>query len=347
MTAAPAPGPHGGDVEAIARHLGVAVADLLDLSVSLNPVAPDAAAVVGRHLDAIHRYPDDRAATSSLAQALGVDPVRLVLTNGGAEAIALVARAHPVGRVDEPEFSLYRRHLRTVDPSGHRWMSDPNNPTGRLADEDERAFVRDEAFYALATGRWTRGDDGCFVVGSLTKLFACPGLRLGYVLAPDDRAAAALAEDRPRWSVSTLAAAALPDLLAGADLPGWCRGIADLRHDLISLLAEHGVAASGTANFVWAPSAPGLRERLLAHRVIVRSGASFGSPDAVRIGVPGPDGLHRLAAALRAGASEPSPPATGTVVSPTSPAGRRQTHGRKSSPPPPDRPTRTRTEEPA
>jgi len=59
------------------------------------------------------------------------------------------------------------------------------NPTGLLAGQSETAAVWDEAFYALATGSWTRGDvaAGATVVGSLTKLFACPGLRVGYVLA--------------------------------------------------------------------------------------------------------------------------------------------------------------------
>ena len=34
-------------------------------------------------------------------------------------------------------------------------------------------------------GRWTRGDADAVVVGSLTKLLACPGLRVGYVLVPE------------------------------------------------------------------------------------------------------------------------------------------------------------------
>ncbi len=50
---------------------------------------------------------------------------------------------------------------------------------------NDTADVWDEAFYPLATGTWTRGDEDAVVVGSLTKVFACPGLRLGYVLADD------------------------------------------------------------------------------------------------------------------------------------------------------------------
>ena len=54
----PPPGRHGGDGPAVARALGLDPADLLDLSQNLNPFAPPVADVVGRHLDALTRYPD-------------------------------------------------------------------------------------------------------------------------------------------------------------------------------------------------------------------------------------------------------------------------------------------------
>lgn len=293
------PGPHGGDAARIADLLGIERSDLLDLSASLNPLAPDVRPILTRHVDAIADYPDDRTATAALAETMGVDPARLVLTNGGAEAIALVAQLFPRGWADPVDFSLYRRHLAVVDPTGPRWMSDPNNPVGRLAAPEERAFVRDEAFFPLATGRWTRGDADAIVLGSLTKAYACPGIRMGYVLAPDEEVAQRVAAIRPRWSVSGLVCAALPDLLAQADLPGWRDAIAELRAQLAAVLAEAGLATEpGTANYLWLPEAPGLRDHLIAHRILIRSGATFGHPEAARIAVPTPAGLERLARAL-------------------------------------------------
>lgn len=304
----PPPGPHGGDVARIAAALGRPVDELLDLSASLNPLAPDTRPVLRRALDTVHRYPDDATATAALAEAMGVDRGRLVLTNGGAEAIALVAQDRPVGWADELEFSLYRRHLRTLDPSGPRWRSDPHNPTGRLAADDDVAAVRDEAFYLLATGRWTRGDEGTTALGSLTKAWAIPGLRIGYVLAADDAEAARLRALRPRWSVNGLACTALPELLALADPLRWHVGIAGLRAELIDLLAHHHLHADPSdAPYVWVPHARGLRHALVAHGIVVRDGASFGHPDAVRIAVPGPDGLDRLADALERAATSDRP----------------------------------------
>jgi len=268
----------------LAAALGVDPAAVLDLSASLNPVAPDAGEVVGKHLDAVLRYPDPARATAALAAAMGIDPERLLLTNGGAEAIALVA-AELGGRVEEPDFGLYPR------TGGPLWRSNPHNPTGRLAQGD--ADVWDEAFYPLATGRWTRHDN--LVVGSLTKLLACPGLRIGYVLAD---ASFIRRLRQPAWSVNGLAAAALPDLLETVDLPGWATAVAALRRRLVDVLCGAGfVPEPSDANFVLL-RAPGLRARLAPHGVLVRDCASFGLADHVRIAVPDAAGLARLEEAL-------------------------------------------------
>lgn len=297
----PAPGPHGGDAHRLAAALRCPIEEILDLSASLNPLAPDSRRVLAAALDRLDRYPDDRGATLALAEAMEVDPARLVLTNGGAEAIALVAQLHPVGWADERDFSLYRRHLRELDPDGPRWLSDPHNPTGALAPPGRRAAVRDEAFWLLATGTWTRGDPDTTVVGSLTKAWALPGLRIGYVLAADEGEAVRVASVRPRWSVNGLACAALPALLEAAEPARWRDGIAALRDDLVGVLHDHGLVPDPSdANYVWVPRAAGLREALARHRILVRDGASFGEPDAVRIAVPGPGGLDRLARALTA-----------------------------------------------
>ena len=300
MTIAPAPGRHGGDGARLAAALGIGVDDVLDLSASMNPVAPDPSPVVARHVDAIGRYPDPARATAALADAMDVEPATVLLTNGGAEAIALVA-AESGGHVVPPEFGLYDRHL---DGSrrlrGGRWRSNPHNPSGVLADPSDAAAVWDEAFWPLATGTWTRGDarDGAIIVGSLTKLLACPGLRVGYVHAADGNLIDRLRWRQPQWSVNGLAASALPELLAGVDLAGWAKQVADLRTDLAALLRDAGFAPRPSdANWLLVDG-PDLRERLAAHAICVRDCASFGLGGVVRIAVPNADGLARLERAL-------------------------------------------------
>jgi histidinol-phosphate/aromatic aminotransferase/cobyric acid decarboxylase-like protein len=295
----PSPGRHGGDGAKLAAALGIPTSEVLDLSLSLNPSAPDIAAMVARHATSVRHYPDDTAARGTLAAAMSVDPERLVLTNGGAEAIALVAAQMPVGDVATPDFSLYEKHLATVRTGAPRWRSNPNNPTGRLAASGEIAEVWDEAFYPLATGTWTRGDARAVVVGSLTKVFACPGMRLGYVLAPTGALARAVAARQPEWSVNSLACAVVPELVESADLSLWARTIATRRGQLEAVLCDHGLEPDRSdANYLLVRHAVGVRNHLARGRVLVRDTSSFGLRNGVRIAVPDEAGLERFTLAL-------------------------------------------------
>lgn len=301
MTAIPPPGGHGGDGPALAAVLGLEPSAVLDLSLSLNPLAPDVAALAVTELDRLRHYPDTTRATAALAEAMGVEPAQVLLTAGGSQAIALLAAEWRRGWVVEPEFSLYRRHLAVVEPGAPRWRSNPNNPSGMLAAADQSAAVWDEAFYPLASGTWTRGDDASVVVGSLTKVFACPGLRLGYLLSDDGDLLERLRRRQARWSVGSLAAALVPRLLAAADLVRWRDGIAALRADLAGLLTAAGLKPRPSdACWLLVDGAEGLRERLAPEAVLVRDATSFGLPGTARVAVPNEAGLERLAAALAA-----------------------------------------------
>ncbi len=291
---------HGGDAVTVARDLGVDPAGILDLSASLNPFAPDVSVLAATRLDTLARYPDDaeRAdATALVAAAVGVDGDRLLLTNGAAEAIALVAAEHPVGDVVGPEFSLYEHHLARLEPGAPRWRSNPNNPLGTLAAGDERAGVWDESFWPLATGTWTRDDDDAYRLASLTKLWRCPGLRLGYLIAPDADSARRLAARQPAWAVSGLALALVEPLLARTDLPAWATAIAAARAQLAALFASYDVVESA-ANWILVHGAASLRLPLARQGVLVRDCASFGLPGTIRVAVPDAQGLDRLATAL-------------------------------------------------
>ncbi len=110
------------------------------------------------------------------------------------------------------------------DPEGADlvWLCNPNNPTGRLwpapdvlaawiGAHPRTLFAVDEAFLPLTA----EGDRRSFiphvarlanlvVLRSLTKLYALPGLRLGYAVAPPEWAERIRAQVVP-WSVNALA----------------------------------------------------------------------------------------------------------------------------------------------
>ncbi len=290
---------HGGDAPAIARNLGLAPGELLDLSASLNPFAPDVTALAANHLSALVPYPDDGPATERLASEFGVDARRLVLCNGGAQAIALLGAVLKQGEVRQPEFSLYQRHLDTVGHGLGRWRSNPSNPLGDLADTDEEAVVWDEAFYPLATGQWTRGDSESWRIGSLTKIWACAGLRLGYVIAPTDQGADQIRSIQPRWSVNGLALALINDLLDQTDLPEWSSRITQLGSELANDLVELGYKARSTAaNWVLVENEQDLRNELIQKRVLIRDCTSFGLPGLFRIALPKPGEVDRVVSAF-------------------------------------------------
>ena len=308
---APPAGPHGAEGPRLARGLGIEVDAVLDLSQSLNPLAPDVAPLVVRAAEGVRRYPEPAAATEALAAALGVDPGRVLLTNGGAEAIALVAAAQPVGRVDDPEFSLYARHLERLDPAGPRWRSQPAQP-------DRGAGRRLGPGGGLGRGLLSAGH-GEVDVGRRRRRRRGRGLvdqalRLPRV-AHRLRARTRRGPDRPPaatptacWLVNALALAAVPALLAVADLSDWSARVAGLRRDLVQALASVGLEAlPSSANYVLVPWAPGMRERLAAlrhrgagHRIVrvrrrdPRGGPRCGRVGSTGLGPPGQQGVKVL-----------------------------------------------------
>lgn len=288
---------HGGNAIAVAKALGVSVSSLLDLSASMNPFAPDVGSIIHNNVDCVNYYPDTTQASFELAQIMGVSPEEILLTNGGSEAIALVAAQLEGAYVKEPEFSLYKRHLSATDPYLPRWRSNPNNPLGNLAQAEEKALVWDEAFFPLASGNWTRGDisTGSIVIGSLTKVFSCPGLRIGYIMTKDKELLEKISNSQPQWALSSLALAAIPELLALADIKQWSKKISLLKEHLKQILVSYGFSPLDTdANWLLVPDASWVREPLLARGILVRDCANFGLDGVVRMAVPNEEGLYRL-----------------------------------------------------
>jgi len=296
----PPPGSHGGDGAVIAAWLGVTPDAVLDLSASLNPFPLDVPALITAHAAAARRYGDPRPLEQEIATLVEADPERVVATNGASEAIALVAQLLGRGRVDDPEFSLYRRHLE-IDPTAGLWRSNPHSPSGRLADGDDTAAVWDEAYWQLATGIWTRGDHqrGAFVIGSLTKLLGAPGIRVGWVVTPDADAAARIRRARPEWSVSALAIDVALDALHDLDLCALSSKVAVARGHLTRALTHRGLdVEADAAPWVLVHGVAGMRDELARRGVVVRDCTSFDMPDTVRIAVPDTSGLERLLEAL-------------------------------------------------
>jgi len=107
--------------------------------------------------------------------------------------------------------------------------------------------------------------------------------------------------------VGSLPLALLGDLLDHADLAGRAASIARAREDLVGVFEPRDFTVH-TADAPWVlVQAPGLRESLAPHGVLVRDCTSLGLAGTTRVAVPDAAGLERLAAALdNAGMAAPA-----------------------------------------
>ena len=293
---------HGGNAAEIEEYLSFPPMTMHDLSMSMNPFAPSCIEVISRLLPAISCYPDERKLHSLLAELLEVDPKYLLLTNGAAEAIALVAGVIKVARLIKPEFSLWEKHLLVISEEAGLVKSNPGNPTGKLAPESLKAMVFDEAFYQMSTGEWSRRDfetEDTIVIGSLTKLLATPGLRLGYVICCDEAKLASIKKRKPGWSVGSLTLAVAETLLPQVDLSLTKKLIQQRQNDLKHIFESYDLKVKANdAPWVLIEDAPWLRYFLALEKILLRDCTSFGLPNTLRVGLPNDMQLEYLPSAL-------------------------------------------------
>ncbi|NBE54200.1 Rv2231c family pyridoxal phosphate-dependent protein CobC [Streptomyces boluensis] len=266
---------HHGDAEV--RDDGAALTDLA-VNVRDDTPPPWLREHIAASLTSLAAYPDGREARAAVAGRHGVDPSRVLLTAGAAEAFVLLARAvrarrpvvvHP--QFTEPEAALrdagheVRRVLLRpedgfrLDPAAVPEDADlvvvgnPTNPTSvlhpaRLLAElarPGRTLVVDEAFMDAVPGEREalagRTDvPGLVVLRSLTKTWGLAGLRIGYVLAAPETIAD-LERAQPLWPVSTPALAAAGACMtprALAEAEAAARTIAVDRAHLLAGLGE-------------------------------------------------------------------------------------------------------------
>jgi cobyrinic acid a,c-diamide synthase len=292
-------------------------------------------------LEEASAYPDASAATRAIA-ARHARPVEEVLpTAGGAEAFTLVARIRPWRRpaVVHPQFTEPEAALRAAGRDVERvllraddgfalhpadvpgdadlvMVGNPTNPTGTLTcattlaslARPGRVVVVDEAFMDAVPGEReslaAMRLPGVLVVRSLTKTWAIPGIRAGYVLGDPDLVSE-LAAQQPPWSVSAPAAAAMvacSTSRAVAEAEERARETVAARTFLVDGLTGLDLQVSGTPEtpFVLVRVPVDLRDALRRHGFAVRRGDSFPGlgPGWVRIAVRDPGTTRGLLSAI-------------------------------------------------
>ena len=173
-------------------------------------------AFLNQNIDAIHSYPEPDART--LAQKISlqeqVEINNIAVTNGATESIYLIAQAFRKSKtaVLSPVFSEYAdacqihshnvKHIFHLDALTEDielfWLCNPNNPIGKVYEAEKllhlikkysnTIFIMDHSYAQFVLNPIIDINaaiqyPNVIILKSMTKCFAIPGLRLGYMCA--------------------------------------------------------------------------------------------------------------------------------------------------------------------
>lgn len=345
---------HGGQTW---RSLGENL--VADFSVTTNAFGPPAGAVsaAAKALDHIHHYPaaDCADAVTAVATFIDFPKDQVLLGNGASEFIDLVMRAAPPGPFRPgPYDAAYMEYNRAAKAAGRKVISSsangeeaaitviirPNSPTGdmmslpvveTIVNGTDGIVVLDESFIVFHGENWrsesalsliAKYPQKLLALASWTKLWACPGLRLGSIAASAEWIKKLKRLQTP-WSCSVpaqeffIAACADVEYLRESwnKLPRWKE-----------LMLGHARALGWIANEnspTWVPWVYlncGSKEVAasateIAHRAgcPVRNCSSFGTPSHIRLGVRSPEAQDVLFAAWKEHFAKKDEPRNGDV----------------------------------
>lgn len=210
--------------------------DLFALQEHLCQCLTPADARGGKYRDLLSCYPEPEpfALEAQLASKYDLPARSVMVTNGATEAIYLIAQTFRGTNtaILQPTFSEY---FDACSMHGHRvtsiyqlsfgddirmlWLCNPNNPTGEVHDKQmlvslisahpQVCFVIDQSYEyftleSLFTPEEAAGYPNVLLIHSMTKRYALPGLRLGYVTGCEELINR-LRTHRMPWSVNSVA----------------------------------------------------------------------------------------------------------------------------------------------
>lgn len=249
--------PHGGNIEEVAKQWGCNPADILDLSTGLHPAGPPTwlGEWLKENSHLVAHYPDrlGEPARSALAAFMNVAPENTVIIAGAQAAIEVLPQAlqwqsmaikqpcyaEPIRAAKRADCQVIAVDMQatTYPDADCVWMTSPHNPFGHKETfPKQRHGVLDESYMPFAERQTLGILPDVIRLGSLTKTFCIPGLRLGYIIA-EQHHIQSLQSWLPPWPTSTLAAHLLPKLLPQAAQRD--AHIVTLRQQMLDTLAQH------------------------------------------------------------------------------------------------------------
>lgn len=181
---------------------------------------------LSERLVVMRTYPEPMAQSLErlIAQQEGINADQVLVTSGAVDAIYLIAQTYRhwgTCHVVQPTFSEYADACRTFDykekdDGALCWLCNPNNPTGAVMSPAavlalaarHRLLVVDQSYEDYTMMPLLRAADvvdcdNIIVLHSMTKRYAVPGLRLGYVTASASIIEQLRSQYRP-WAINAL-----------------------------------------------------------------------------------------------------------------------------------------------
>lgn len=250
---------HGGNVFEIAQKLDVSLEEITDLSSNVAHVIPKSIKkYLQSHIEGISRLPEPYSNSASLqiADYYGIQSSQLILGAGTTELIQWLCYFYASQKVFivQPTYSDYEKyaslhghqiihHVLRMDDGFHFnrdrfykemphpdmvFICNPNNPTGKLIDQDillsiihkfsRTLFVIDESYMPFVKSELSfslhgKSISNLVVLRSMSKIYGIPGLRLGWLYSSNESLIEKIKNAISPWSVNSLAQMIVPKLL--------------------------------------------------------------------------------------------------------------------------------------
>lgn len=292
-----------------------------------------------RHLEGceamLRQYPvpDLGDVDQLFASFLGLQTSEVMVTNGATEAIYLIAShwKDATSHIQQPTFSEYADactlHGHKISPAASagdtlRWRCNPNNPTGQVINKEnlledidanpDKIFIIDQSYAEYTLLPVLSNNDACrrpnvLLLGSFTKRFGAPGIRLGYVSGHSELLRE-LKQKRLPWSIGALQTEAARYLIRhAADYPIEAEVLHTEALRIGNELQKIGIHAEPTdCNFLLCElaenTASELKQWLVEHHgILIRDASNFQglSPRHFRVAAQSPEENDTLIKALK------------------------------------------------
>lgn len=284
---------HGGNLFATAENAGIPWQQVLDFSASINPLGPSPRVreAILAALDRIAHYPDRSASRlrRRLAEAWKISPEHIAAGNGATDLLVNFCAQHPPTHLAVPCFNEFHRVApnATLVPmdAPAQWPNEgtlvitrPANPTGFVCSMEAVlsrpgcTILVDESFLDFTTHPslipHTALNPRLFVLRSLTKFQALPGLRIGALIGQN------LTSQAP-WTVNALAEEAAIAALADEDHAAATRHFvtteqAWLQEQIEAIPFAHAWPSEANYLYIETPHAAALTAYAAARNILIR-----------------------------------------------------------------------------